>query len=130
MIKELDDDSQDEESLKSRLDRYSKLTIEEKELKKEIKKDSADLHIKTKDTIEALSDDEAIILLTHKWIDPLVESVYKLPEEIINHLVSKVKDLKEKYNITFSEITEDIKDNQKTLLSLLEIGRASCRERV
>lgn len=120
LIKELDDDPQDEESLKSRLDRYSKLTIEEKELKKEIKKDSADLHIKTKDKIEALSDDEAIILLTHKWIDPLVESVYKLPEEIINHLVSKVKDLKEKYNITFSEITEDIKDNQQTLLSLLD----------
>ena len=67
-----------------------------------------------------MSDDEAIMLLTHKWIDPLVESVYKLPDEIINHLVSKVKDLKEKYNITFSEITEDIKDNQQTLLSLLD----------
>ncbi len=119
-IKELDDDINDEESLKYKLDKYTKLATEEKELKKTIKSDSEDLHIKTKETIESLSNEEAIDLLIHTWINPLMESINKLPNEIINELTLKVKLLKEKYNTTFSEITKEIANTQETLLSLLD----------
>lgn len=119
-IKELDDDINDEESLKYKLDKYIKLATEEKELKKTIKSDSEDLHIKTKETIESLSNEEAIDLLIHTWINPLMESINKLPNEIVNELTLKVKLLKEKYNTTFSEITKEIANTQETLLSLLD----------
>lgn len=119
-IKELDDDINDEESLKYKLDKYTKLATEEKELKKTIKSDSEDLHIKTKETIESLSNEEAIDLLIHTWINPLMESINKLPNEIVNELTLKVKLLKEKYNTTFSEITKEIANTQETLLSLLD----------
>lgn len=119
-IKELDDDINDEESLKYKLDKYTKLATEEKELKKTIKSDSEDLHIKTKETIESLSNEEAIDLLIHTWINPLIESINKLPNEIVNELTLKVKLLKEKYNTTFSEITKEIANTQETLLSLLD----------
>lgn len=119
-IKELDDDINDEESLKYKLDKYTKLATEEKELKKTIKSDSEDLHIKTKETIESLSNEEVIDLLIHTWINPLMESINKLPNEIVNELTLKVKLLKEKYNTTFSEITKEIANTQETLLSLLD----------
>ncbi len=119
-IKELDDDINDEESLKYKLDKYIKLATEEKELKKTIKSDSEDLHIKTKETIESLSNEEAIDLLIHTWINPLMESINKLPNEIVNELTVIVKLLQEKYNTTFSEITKEIANTQETLLSLLD----------
>lgn len=120
LIKELEDNPQDEESLKARLIIYTELTNEEKELKKEIKKETIDLHNKTKETIESLSNNQAIDLLKHKWINPLIKSIIKLPEEIISDISSQVKNFKDKYNITFSEITNDIQENQNTLLSLLD----------
>jgi type I restriction enzyme M protein len=49
-----------------------------------------------------------------------MESIIKLPEEIINDISTKVKSFKDKYNITFSKITKDIQENQNTLLSLID----------
>ena len=133
LIKELDDDSSDDESFKSKLLQYTDLVNEEKVLKKGIKTEIVNLHNKTKDTIESLKNDDAIKLLNNKWIQPLHDSIIKLSEEIISDITTKINLLKEKYHVTFSDISEEIQENQKTLISLideLEIGRASCRERV
>ena len=120
LIKELEEDSADEDTLKFRLMKYSGLVTEEKELKKEIKNETIELHNKTKEAIESLTDEKAIELLKYKWILPLIDSIHKLPDEIINEIANVAKSLKEKYNITFSEITDDIQDNQETLMSLLD----------
>ena len=120
LIKELDDDVSDEETLKYRLIKYTNLIVEEKELKKQIKNEMTELHNKTKETIENLTDEQAIDLLKTKWIEPLVDSILKLPEEIINEITNKTKSLKTKYNITFSEITDEIEENQSTLISLID----------
>ncbi|MCH3977250.1 MAG: type I restriction-modification system subunit M [Bacilli bacterium] len=119
LIKELDDDPLDEESLKAKLIKYIDLTNEEKDLRRIIKKDTIELDNKTKETIESLSDYQASVLLKHKWVDPLMDSITELPKEFINDISIKVKKLNDKYNITFSEITNDIKDNQNKLLSLI-----------
>lgn len=120
LIKELDDDISDEDTLKYRLIKYTNLIVEEKELKKQIKNEITELHNKTKETIENLTDEQAIMLLKIKWIEPLVDSILKLPEEIINEITNKTKALKTKYNITFSEITNEIEENQSTLISLID----------
>lgn len=120
LIKESDDDVSDEDTLKYRLIKYTDLVAEEKELKKQIKNETTELHNKTKDVIENLTDEQAIELLKGKWIVPLVDSILKLPEEIINEIANIVKSLKNKYNITFSEITDEIEENQSTLISLID----------
>jgi len=120
LIKESDDDVSDEDTLKYRLIKYTDLVAEEKELKKQIKNESTELHNKTKEVIENLTDEQAIELLKGKWIVPLVDSILKLPEEIINEIANIVKSLKSKYNITFSEITDEIEENQSTLISLID----------
>ena len=42
---------------------------------------------------DSLSDKQALELLEKKWIVPLVESIYKLPDTVIDSLVSKIQAL-------------------------------------
>jgi type I restriction enzyme M protein len=119
-IKESDEDSNDEETLLARLLKYNELVSEEKQLKKDIKEQNTELHNKTKEVIESLTDEQAIELLKNKWISPLIDAIVKLPQEIINDISNKVKSLNEKYNSTLSEITDEIEENQATLISLID----------
>jgi type I restriction enzyme M protein len=93
---------------------------EEKQLKKDIKTETTNLHNKTKEVIESLSDEQALELLKNKWISPLIDAIIKLPQDIINDIASKVKTINDKYKTTLSEITDEIEENQTTLISLID----------
>ncbi len=97
-----------------------KLITEEKQLKKQIKTDTDKLHLLTKKTIEELSDKQVYKLLELKWINPLVIAINNLPEVSINELTAKVQALAEKYETTYSNVVEDIKDTEKELASLID----------
>jgi len=119
-LKVLDDEPDKEESLKEKLLKYSNLSNEEKVLKKKIKNQTIEMHLQTKKLIETLNDEEAKELLICKWINPLIESILKLPEEIVDDMCSKIKKLEEKYDITFSELSNEISKTQNTLCSLID----------
>lgn len=119
-IKDSDEDASDEDTLLARLIKYTELITEEKQLKKDIKTESTELHNKTKDVIESLSDEQAIELLNNKWVSPLIDAIIKLPQYIINDIANKVKTLKEKYDTTLSEVTTEIEENEATLISLID----------
>ena len=119
-INDSDEDASDEDTLLARLIKYTELITEEKQLKKDIKTESTELHNKTKDVIESLSDEQAIELLNNKWVSPLIDAIIKLPQDIINDIANKVKTLKEKYKTTLSEVTTEIEENQATLISLID----------
>ena len=85
-----------EDSYEAKILKADELLAEEKDLKKNIKVEEAALHLKTKSTIEALSDDEVKKLLEEKWIAPLVESLHKLPDEVIGSLSTQVEALAKK----------------------------------
>ena len=70
-----------EESLESKLLKAQELLAEEKDIKDDIKADSAELHSKTKATIESLDDAEALDLLRQKWFVPLNATMCRLPEK-------------------------------------------------
>ena len=59
-------------------------------------------------------------MLEEKWITPLVLEINKLPENIINNLCSKLKNLKEKYNTTFSEMEKQITDTETSLSYMID----------
>ena len=96
------------------------LITEEKALKAEIKKLSAELESKTKETIESLSDEQTFNLLKEKWITPLVESLMKLPDYMINELVSKIDDLAKKYETTFEQVEKEIAETEQSLCSMID----------
>ena len=78
------------------LKKYDKLSTEEKELKKKIKAEAADLQMKTKATIESLTDEEAYELLRCKWVEPIVAGLRKLPGNIVTVFAAKLEALSKK----------------------------------
>ena len=89
-------------------------------MKAAIKKEAALLEIKTKETIENLSDEQVIGFLKDKWINPLVESLMKLPDNVVNVLVSKLDTLAKKYETTFAEVETQIAETQATLSAMID----------
>jgi len=109
-----------EESFEAKIVKVSKLMTEEKEIKAQVKAEAAALHMKTKETIESLSDEQALELLEQKWIFPLAESIKQLPNEVIHILVDRIKALSEKYAVTYSAVESEIQETEFTLSALID----------
>jgi len=78
------------------------------------------LHIKTKETIEGLSDEQVLELLRLKWIAPLSKSLRALPDAIIASLENAVQTLADKYAITYLELDEQIEQSEKALSDMID----------
>lgn len=109
-----------EESFESKMVKASFLLALEKELKTQIKAESAALHLKTKETIENLTDEQVYELLELKWIKPILHSIYSLPESVIDTLSNKTQLLAVKYNNTYTDISLEIDKTESTLSSMIE----------
>ena len=120
-IKEMKKDRSPESiALRTLLEKVESLVKNEKEIKAEIKAKGAALQAKTKDTIESLSDEQALDLLEKKWIAPLIESIHKLPDTVIDSLVSKIQALQNKYATTFFEVEQQISETEATLSGMID----------
>lgn len=108
------------ESFASKLSYVLMLLEEEKELKKKIKEGKAELHELTKITIENLSDGQANALLKLKWIDPLVNSIKQLPDNLIKDLLEKMSSIQKKYAKTFVELSNEIEKAKNNIGSILD----------
>lgn len=110
----------EEESYEKKILKVDALISEEKKLKKEVKERSEALHLKTKETIENLSDAQVYELLELKWIVPLTEALDKLPNVIINTLTNHLEVLAQKYETTLTDVEEEIKETQTELSSIMD----------
>lgn len=121
-LKELKAETKTEETISfiKKLTTVEKLVKEEKDLRIEIKKASAELHLLTKTTIENLSDEEVYLLLEKKWIEPITANLNKLPDTVISELVVKIGAMASKYNTTYFEVEEQIKETEKELCSMID----------
>lgn len=97
-----------------------KISNEEKVLKKSVKQKSNALHLKTKETIENLSDEQVYELLKDKWIEPLVDSLNELPNTITAELIKKVEALDKKYETNFEELEKEIRETENSLSSMID----------
>ena len=120
-LKELKaDETPEGRELRKKLAQVDRLMQEEKRLKDEIKKMTVNLQNATKETIEALDEEQISMLLEKKWIESLIESLYQLPITIVDTLVSKIQALQKKYETTYFEIEEQIKETEKQLCSMID----------
>lgn len=103
-----------------KLSRVEAISKEEKDLKAKIKTKTAQLHAKTKETIEGLSDEQVKELLKIKWIKSLVDNLYSIPDTIVSGLVAKITALAEKYDTTYFDIEAEISKTEKELCSLID----------
>ena len=109
-----------EESFEAKFIKVSMLMTEERELKSQIKIETNSLLMKTKETIESLTDDEAFELLHQKWIVPLTKSIRQLPNIVIQNLLAKIKILSEKYTLTYSALESEIQETESLLSTLID----------
>lgn len=109
-----------EPETKEKLKAVSKLNTEEKALKSAIKRESALLEEKTKETIEGLSDQQVTELLKDKWIKPLIHCLMQLPDRIVSELVAKLEALAKKYETTFAEVENQIKETEMSLSAMID----------
>ncbi|MPN34694.1 hypothetical protein SDC9_182188 [bioreactor metagenome] len=110
----------EEDCYESKIIKVGELITEEKELKVQIKIETEELHMLTKETIEKLSDEQVLELLELKWIKPLVTALYELPQVVINQLAVKVEALAEKYATTYYEVEEQIRETESVLACFID----------
>ena len=88
-------------------------------VKKAVKDASIALHLKTKTTLEALSDEQVHTLLHLKWIAPLCNELLTLPNTVITQLTRQVQALADKYAVTYSQVANEIKTTEKELADMM-----------
>ena len=110
----------EEKELKGKLLRVEETIKREKELKAEIKKESNELHMKTKEVIENLSTDEVNELLHLKWIAPLCEELDKLTSSVVSEIIAKVEAIMNKYTITYLDTQKEIEENERMLCNMID----------
>ena len=109
-----------EDSFEAKMVEADKLMAEEKSVKKEAKDMADALHVKTKETIEGLSDEQVLDLLRLKWIAPLCVALRAMPNAIITSLESAVQILVDKYAVTYLELGEQIEESEKALSDMID----------
>ena len=109
-----------EDSFEAKMVQADELMSEEKAVKKEVKEMAEALHLKTKDTIEGLSDEEVLDLLRLKWIAPLCASLQAMPKAIIDGLEKAVQALADKYAVTYVELDKQIQESEKALADMID----------
>lgn len=110
----------DPESLEAKIIRADAWLAEEKTLKAAIKKEAAALHLKTKKTIETLSDAQVHELLERKWITPFSDELHRLPDQQIDGLTAKLEVLVQKYQITYADNAREIEQAETALAGMIE----------
>ena len=119
VLKELKEDPAENKEIIATLSDAETLLKEGKELKKEIKKAGETLHLKTKETIESLPDDEVRKLLHEKWTAPISDGICDLPENLLNEFTKDIGAMAEKYAVTLNDIEKEIRETEASLVSML-----------
>ena len=109
-----------EDSFEAKMVKADKLMTEEKAVKKKAKEMAEALHLKTKETIEELSEEQVLDLLRLKWIAPLCASLRDMPDAIINSLEDTAQSLADKYVVTYLELGEEIAKSEKSLSDMVD----------
>ena len=108
-----------EQETLDKLKKVVQLINEEKTLKKEIKKLGEELHLATKACIENLSDDNATMLIEEKWITPIIDGLFVLPESTINDFALRLDLLAKKYADTFENIDREINQAEQDIIAMM-----------
>ena len=89
------------------------------------------LHVRTKEVIEGLSEDDALQIVEHKWISPLVRDLDAISLAIVMDVISKMDYLSSKYSTTMHDIQsekEEVKNSLADMVGMLKAKGLSTRQ--
>lgn len=96
-----------------------KLIKEHDDDNKKLKEYKKQLHEKTKETIETLTDEQVFELLKQKWVDTTISNQSLIFSEIISEFTSKVTYLVNKYKVTFEDVENQLSESSNAICPLL-----------
>lgn len=109
-----------EAETKAKLKQIVSLWNEQTTSNKQIKSDKLALEEKTIKAIENLTDEEAAVLLHHKWINPICEGIDNTLRSVLSALESEALALSEKYAVSYKQINDDMVAANEELAGLVE----------
>lgn len=113
-----------EDSFESKLLSALRLSDEESTIKKDVKQKKEALHIKTKEVIEGLTEDEALQIVEHKWIVPLTNDLNAISSTIVMEVISQIEYLSDKYATTFHDLQGEKRNVRNSLVDMVKMLRA------
>lgn len=118
--KELLKQSVSEGSVEKKVIEVNNLFEEQKKLTKEIKDGNSEIEIEAAKEIENLTNEEIFELLTKKWVNPIVEGIDKLINDVITNFSKNIEKLSTKYEQTLKDIDEEITKSEKELSLMID----------
>ena len=109
-----------DDTFEAKIIKVDALISEDKDLKKQVKLEAAQLHLKTKTTVETLTDAQVYALIELKWISPLMASLNQLPTVLIQTLTTQVQALADKYATTYAHFAKEIETTEGELASMID----------
>lgn len=98
---------------KQLLDRLAKV-------KKQLETANEELEAKTHETVESLTDDQIVEVLSTKWVAALMVQLALLPTLALRELADQVQRLQDKYATPLTELDTQIATTESSLLESLE----------
>lgn len=92
---------------------------EQKRLNKDIKDSNNNIEVMAQKEIENLTYDDVCNLLDKKWIEPIVNGIDKLIDDIIINFAKNIEKLSSKYEQTLKDIDEDISKSESKLSNMI-----------
>ena len=112
--------TEEEQRLKCILEKYVELHKDESALISEVKVLKSELLVKTKETIENLSDEQMNELVKLKWIIPLLKQLNDLPYQALTDFIKRVQMMSDKYAVSLTGIEQDIVEAEDNLVKMLD----------
>lgn len=93
---------------------------EQKKLTKDIKNLNNNIEIEAQKEIENLNYEDICILLNKKWIDPIINGLDKMINDIVIEFAKSIEKLSTKYEQTLKDIDNEISKTEKKLTSMMD----------
>lgn len=110
----------DEDQYESIILKIDALDTKMKALKTNIKSKKAIIENETIAKYDALTDEEARMMLQQKWIDPLYDRLISLASESIKSYASQIDAVKSKYDITLNDVDKEINETEQVLCAMFD----------
>lgn len=108
-----------EGTVEKKIIEVSNLFDEQKRLNKDIKDSNNNIEVMAQKEIENLTYDDVCNLLEKKWIEPIVNGIDKLIDDIIINFAKNIEKLSSKYEQTLKDIDEDISKSESELSNMI-----------
>ena len=93
-----------EDSYEGKLVSALRLMDEEGTIKRELKQRKEELHLRTKEIIEGMSEEDALKIIELKWLKPLISELGDIANSIIDLAGERIDNLAMKYSTTMHDI--------------------------